>query len=211
MIVWVTAQRHPLNAAALAWKTQHMKNETNLAELYRLLLNIIRTGVVTEVNAEDWLCRVQTGELETTWLNWLTLRAGRSRTWWKPSVGEQVLLLSMGGDLTTAFVLPGIYSDDNPPPSTSEDAMVMTFPDGGWLEYEPEQGRWLIKATSTLRIEAPDNIDLATGLLTITAAKTRIKGAVEQTGGSMTSNGVVADAHTHGGVVKGGDNSGGPS
>lgn len=187
------------------------QDRSSLSELYRIVLNLIRVGVVTEVNAEDWLCRVQTGELETTWLNWLTLRAGRSRTWWKPSVGEQVLLLSIGGDLTTAFVLPGIYSDDNPPPSTSEDAMVMSFPDGGWLEYEPEQGRWLIKATSSLRIEAPDNIDLATGLLTITAAKTRIKGAVEQTDGLMTSNGTVADGHTHGGVVKGGDNTGGPS
>ncbi|WP_437887757.1 phage baseplate assembly protein V [Phytobacter sp. V91] len=187
-----------------------MKSENNLAELYRLLLNIIRTGVVTEVNADEWLCRVQTGELETTWLNWLTLRAGRSRTWWKPSVGEQVLLLSIGGDLTTAFVLPGIYSDDIPPPSTSEDAMVMTFPDGGWLEYEPEKGRWLVKAMSSLRIEAPDNIDLATNLLTISAAKTRIQGAVEQTGGPMSSNGIVVDAHAHSGVIGGPDTTGGP-
>lgn len=115
-----------------------MKTEFSLAELYRLLLNLIRKGVVTDVDAENWQCRVQTGDLETNWLNWLTLRAGKSRTWWKPSVGEQVLVLAVGGELTTAFVLPGIYSDACPPPSTSEDATVTAFPDGGWIEYEPE-------------------------------------------------------------------------
>ncbi|UMT46983.1 hypothetical protein AOY90_15755 [Escherichia coli] len=41
------------------------------------------------------------------WLQWLTHRAGRSRTWWAPSVGEQVLILAVGGELDTAFVLPG--------------------------------------------------------------------------------------------------------
>lgn len=188
-----------------------MNNESGLAELYRLLLNIIRTGVVTEVDSEAWLCRVQTGELETSWLSWLTLRAGKSKTWWKPSVGEQVLLLSVGGDLTTAFVLPGIYSNANPPPSASEDGMVMSFPDGGWLEYEPQAGRWLIKATSSVVIEAPTSIELKTSLLNIDASKTVIKGVVEQSGGNMTSNGVVVHTHTHGGVVSGGAKTGGPS
>ncbi len=28
--------------------------------------------------------------------------------------GEQVLILAVGGELDTAFVLPGIYSGDNP-------------------------------------------------------------------------------------------------
>lgn len=77
--------------------------KSDIAEIYRLLNNLHRTGTILEVNLTDGLCRVQTGELQTTWLNWLTSRGGRSRTWWAPSVGEQVLLLSIGGDLTTAF------------------------------------------------------------------------------------------------------------
>ncbi|MFQ6296002.1 phage baseplate assembly protein V [Escherichia coli] len=63
----------------------------------RLITNLIRTGVVTEVDRENWLCRVKTGELETNWISWLTLRAGNARTWWRPSEGEQVVLLSLGG------------------------------------------------------------------------------------------------------------------
>lgn len=191
--------------------------ENSLAELYRLMLNMIRTGTVIEVNADEWQCRVQTGELQTTWLNWLTTRAGSSRTWWQPSVGEQVLLLSIGGDLTTAFVLPGIYSNDFPPPSTSQEAVVTAFPDGGWIEYEPEMGRYLVKAGASIVFEAPEGITAKTGEFVIEADRTRINsdvvinGNVTQSGGKMTSNGVVADAHVHGGVIKGGDKSGGPN
>lgn len=65
-----------------------------LTEIMRLITNLIRTGVVTEVDRENWLCRVKTGELETNWISWLTLRAGnptltrihflRSGCWSKP-------------------------------------------------------------------------------------------------------------------------------
>ncbi|EKY3119556.1 phage baseplate assembly protein V [Cronobacter turicensis] len=194
-----------------------MKNpEFTFAELYRLLLNLIRNGVVIEVDSENWLCRVQTGELQTTWLNWLTMRAGRSKTWWRPSVGEQVVLLSIGGDLTTAFVLPAIYSKDNPPPSMSEDAQVTSFPDGGWIEYEPETGRYLVKAGANIVFEAPESIQLKTSEFVIDADRTRINsevvmnGDVTQSGGSMSSNGVVVHTHKHSGVERGSSNSGGP-
>ena len=50
-----------------------------LTEIMRLITNLIRTGVVTEVDRENWLCRVKTGELETNWISWLTLRAGIGR------------------------------------------------------------------------------------------------------------------------------------
>lgn len=62
--------------------------------------------VVTEVDRENWLCRVKTGELETNWISWLTLRAGNARTWWRPSEGEQVVLLSLGGNLKPPLRCP---------------------------------------------------------------------------------------------------------
>ncbi|VEB71149.1 Phage P2 baseplate assembly protein gpV [Providencia rustigianii] len=45
------------------------------ADIHRLIRNLIRIGVVTAVDAKKG-CRVQIGDLETDWLNWLTLRAG---------------------------------------------------------------------------------------------------------------------------------------
>lgn len=117
-----------------------MNNLNSLQEIARAIRNLIRTGIVTDVDLDEGLCRVQTGGMQTTWLNWLTCRADRSRVWWAPSVGEQVLLLAIGGELDTAFVLPGIFSDDHPAPSASPDAIHVSFPDGAVIEYEPEIG-----------------------------------------------------------------------
>ncbi|WP_409187108.1 phage baseplate assembly protein V [Escherichia coli] len=154
-----------------------------LTEIMRLITNLIRTGVVTEVDRENWLCRVKTGELETNWINWLTLRAGNARTWWRPSEGEQVVLLSLGGNLETAFALPAVYSNQFAPPSTSADACVTEHPDGGWFEYEPATGRWYVRGIKSMVIEAADNITMKTSEFVLEADRTRINSEVVINGG----------------------------
>lgn len=126
-----------------------MNTLNSLQEIARAIRNLIRTGIVTDVDHDEGLCRIQTGGMETTWLNWLTCRAGRSRVWWAPSVGEQVLLLAIGGELDTAFALPGIFSDDHPAPSASPDALHVSFPDGAVIEYEPENGALTVSGIKT--------------------------------------------------------------
>ncbi|MGK7245354.1 phage baseplate assembly protein V [Buttiauxella agrestis] len=206
-----------------------------LSEILRLLNNMIRTGTILEVNLQDGLCRVQTGELQTTWLNWLTPRAGRSRTWWAPSVGEQVLLLSIGGDLTTAFVLPAIYSDENPAPSASADALHITLPDGAVIEYEPETSALTVSGIKTATVTASESAVVTVPVVTVKASQQitldtpevvctrklttgslevqqggKMSGNIEHSGGTLSSNGVVVDDHEHSGVQKGNDNTGGP-
>lgn len=61
---------------------------TQLTEIMRLITNLIRTGTVTEVDRKKWLCRVKVGELETNWINWLTLRAGDHRCHGHHSAGS---------------------------------------------------------------------------------------------------------------------------
>lgn len=104
-----------------------MNTLASIQELARAIRNMIRTGIVVETDLDAGRCRVQTGGIYTDWLQWLTHRGGRSRTWWAPSIGEQVMILAVGGELDTAFVLPGIYSDDNPAPSASADAWHVEF------------------------------------------------------------------------------------
>ena len=206
-----------------------------ITEVYRLLNNLHRTGTILEVNLTDGLCRVQTGDLQTTWLNWLTPRAGRSRTWWAPSLGEQVLLLSIGGDLTTAFVLPAIYSDEHPAPSASADALHITFADGAVIEYEPETGALTVSGIKTATVTASESVVVTVPSVTVTASKKitldtpevvctnklttgtlevkqggKMSGDIEHSGGTLSSNGVVVDDHEHKGVQKGNDNTGGP-
>ncbi|CAM6340552.1 phage baseplate assembly protein V [Escherichia coli] len=154
-----------------------------LTEIMRLITNLIRIGVVTEVDRENWLCRVKTGDLETNWINWLTLRAGNARTWWKPSEGEQVVLLSLGGNLETAFALPAVYSNQFAPPSTSADACVTEHPDGSWFEYEPATGRWYVRGIKSMVIEAADNITMKTSEFVLEADRTRINSEVVINGG----------------------------
>ncbi|HHI0495915.1 TPA: phage baseplate assembly protein V [Klebsiella pneumoniae] len=205
-----------------------MNTLSTIQELARAIRNLIRSGVVTEVDIVQGLCRVQSGGIQTTWLNWLTTRAGRSRTWWAPSVGEQVLLLAIGGELDTAFVLPGIYSDDNPAPSASADAWLVEFPDGAVMSYEPETGALTVTGIKTANVTASDSVAVSVPVVLI-KAETRVtldtpevvctnklttgtlevkqggkmSGNIEHSGGAFTSNGVQVDKHGHGGIRRG--------
>lgn len=205
-----------------------MKTQATLQDILRLLRNLIRTGVIVEVDLDDGRCRVQTGGITTDWLQWLTARAGHSRLWWAPSVGEQVLLLAVGGELDTAFVLPGIFSDDFPAPSASADALHIDFPDGAVMEYEPETGALTVSGIKTADVTASDSITATVPLVTV-KAETRItldspevvctnklttatlevtkggtmSGDITHTGGKLSSNGVVVDDHNHGKIQRG--------
>ncbi|EPA9242665.1 phage baseplate assembly protein V [Yersinia enterocolitica] len=206
-----------------------MNTQTQITEILRLLRNLIRIGTVAEVDLDNALCRVATGDNTTGWLNWMTLRAGQSRSWWAPSEGEQVLILSLGGELDTAFVLPGIFSDDFPPPSASADGLYIAFPDGATLHYEPESGELQADGIKTAVINASESINataptitcaalvkilldtpevectnnLTTGTLNVKKGGT-MSGNIEHSGGKFSSNGVVVDDHDHGGVLRGG-------
>ncbi|CRY25528.1 phage baseplate assembly protein V [Yersinia enterocolitica] len=200
-----------------------------IAGLKRLLANIIRIGIVSDVDLANGLCRVKIGNLETDWLNWLTLRAGRVRFWSAPSVGEQVMVLSIGGELTTGFVLPAIFSDANPAPSQSADGIVIAFPDGARFEYEPETSHLAVTGIATAVIEASESVTVTAPNITCTASVKitldtpevectqhlttatlevkqggKMTGNIEHSGGKFSSNGVVVDEHDHGGVQRGG-------
>jgi len=193
---------------------------SQIPEILRLLRNLIRIGTVSAVNLDDGLCRVESGNNTTSWLHWLTARAGRTRSWNAPSVGEQVLVLCLGGELDTGFVLPGVFSDDNPAPSASADALHWSFPDGAVIEYEPASGALkatgiqtaTIQAAVKILLDSPE-VECSALLKTATLEVTRggtMQGNVQHSGGSFTSNGVVVHSHKHGGVKSGGDTSGGP-
>ncbi len=88
--------------------------------MLRKLENLVRTGTIAEVRHElpGALVRVRTGNNVTDWRPYHELRAGNTRTWNPPTVGEQVTLLSPGGDLAGALVIGGIHQNDHPAPST---------------------------------------------------------------------------------------------
>lgn len=199
-----------------------MNTLSSIQELARALRNMIRTGVIVETDPDTGRCRVQTGGIVTDWLQWLTHRAGRSRTWWSPSVGEQVLILAVGGELDTAFVLPGIFSDDHPAPSASADALHIAFPDGAVIEYEPQTSALTVSGIKTADVTASESITATVPVVLVRAAERitldtpevvctqklitsslevqkggQMRGDITHTGGSLSSNGKVLHTHKH--------------
>ncbi len=89
-----------------------------IADINRRLENMLRLGIVKEVR--QGYCRVKTGNLVLDWRPYWTQRAGTAKTSWRPSVGEQVLVFSPGGDFHGALIGPAFYSDENDQPDEHE-------------------------------------------------------------------------------------------
>ncbi|CAI2485409.1 phage baseplate assembly protein V [Serratia liquefaciens] len=213
-----------------------MNTLETISELARAVRNLIRIGVIVDVDTVQARCRVQIGGNTSDWLQWLTCRAGGARAWWAPSIGEQVLLLALGGELDTAFVLPGIFSDDFPAPSASAEAYHVSFPDGAVIEYEPQTGALAVSGIVTADVSASTSVNVTAPTVTVNASKKinlnapvvecsnqlvtgtiqikeggEMTGDLNHSGGSITSNGVVVHTHTHGGVETGGGQTDKPS
>ncbi|QXO61568.1 phage baseplate assembly protein V [Morganella morganii] len=207
-----------------------------LNELERLISNLLRVGVVEEVDTKKMVCRVRTGDILTDWIRWGTDRAGAGRSWWPPDAGEQVIIGAVNGELTTAFVLCSLYSDANSAPSHSAQAMHKTFSDGAVIEYEPETGELTVTGIQKATVNAAQKIDATAPEVTVTASAQinfntpkvvcsdnltcatlnvekggEMTGNFNHTGGSINSNGVTLHTHKHGGVERGSSNTDTPA
>ncbi len=94
----------------------------SVVDLRRLLSNVLRFGTVAEVDLARARCRVQSGELLTDFVPWLVPRAGETIEWSAPSVGEQVILLSPGGDTHGSAVRCAGRGTWEPIPHTKPDS-----------------------------------------------------------------------------------------
>lgn len=211
--------------------------QPDLIELARRLANLIRLGTVAHIDAAQARIRVNTGQILTDWLPWLALRAGTTSTWSLPSIGEQVVLLSPSGDPAQSIALPAVYSDAHPAPSSNPTEHTIVFPDGAHIRYDVATGHLDATAITTVTVSAAAGITLHAPIVTLDAAQTlatgaltvqglltyqsglagtgggsgtSINGPITQTGGALSSNGIVLGTHTHGGVQSGGSSTGGP-
>lgn len=181
----------------------------NLIELHRLLSNLLRVGAIASVDVGAARCRVRIGEITTAALPWLAQRAGDAAAWSAPTVGEQVLVLSPGGDLAQGIVLSGLYQDAHPAPGSESGLHRFVAGDGAVLEYDEN--------TSTLRATLPGGgrAELtAPGGVSITG-DVAIDGDVTVTGSLAASvqveaAGIKLTSHRHGQVAGGSSTSGPP-
>ncbi len=193
---------------------------SDLSEAFRLIGNLIRTGTVFAVDLQTRPAkvRIQDGEWQSGWLQWLELRAGTTKTWNPPTAGEQVLALCPGGDTVAGYVLAGLNSDSNPAPSESANEHVTTYPDGARIVYDHAAGALMATGMKTVRAEVAQSFTIkcpniildgkttVTDLFTYQSGLsgkdgkgnfTEIRGNLRHTDGEIRSNGVVLHTHRH--------------
>lgn len=134
----------------------------------------MRVGRVAEVDYAKAKARVKIGELTTDFMPWLT----PSTALWIPlKQGEQVVVLSPGGDLRFGIILPALYQTAKPAPA-SDNAKITVVAD---IDHQGNQ------ATS-------GNIDAQ--------GQVSVQGNISTEGGITAKNeiegkGVKLSAHTH--------------
>ncbi|HDM8427822.1 phage baseplate assembly protein V [Yersinia enterocolitica] len=208
------------------------------AEIYRLIMNLIRFGIVEQVNLalDPPKARVRCGELLTDWLPWSVRRAGNARTWWPPTEGEQVIILAAGGELSAGVIIASLYQKSASAPINTANTQHATYPDGAVIEYNADTGALKASGIKTATLDASESIQATAPEITcsasvkitldtpivectqhLTTATLEVKqsgkmtGNIEHSGGTFSSNGVVIDDHDHGGVQRGGSNTNGPN
>jgi phage baseplate assembly protein V len=121
-------------------------SNARLGELERRLSNTIRPGTVLEADYAKARLRVTMGDNTSAWLPWLTSRAGEDRTWHAPEVGEQVIVMAPGGELSAGYVMPGgVYKNDYPANADKAEISRTTYKDGAILEYDREAHTHLLQ------------------------------------------------------------------
>jgi len=186
------------------------------------LVNLIRYGTVATVDVATARVVVSVGGLTTKPIPWLAPRAGAMRTWSPPSPGEQVLVLSPGGNLGAAVALTGLfYEAFTKPHDATADNVVIAFGDGAVLLYDqaahllkgalPADGRVELTAPRGFRLVG--NVDVDGQLHVMQAARFD---ATLHTAQDITSDGDVKAAdislrnHPHDKIQPGSGMSGKP-
>jgi phage baseplate assembly protein V len=137
------------------------KDGLTLSNLERRLANIIRIGTIFEINHEIAKARVRIGELETNFLPWINSNSGSNNSWNPPEIGEQVVILSSGGELSQAVILPSLYKNNASENSNTIKSMI--FADGSKVSFNLESGNLDldIKGNTTIKVAGSAQIEAA--------------------------------------------------
>lgn len=173
------------------------------SDLERRVASLLRYGTVQEADYAAARVRVAMGGAVTHWLPWITLRAGGDRSWWAPEPGEQVLVLSPGGDTARGVALGGIFQTAHPAPADRASLDRRVYADGAVIEYDREAHRLHALIPGDAVLEASRDVDVRAGGRIGARAGTRVEITAPQI---VLSGSIVLDGPlTQGGGANGGD------
>lgn len=130
-----------------------------LNDLGRRLANIIRIGIIFEIDYQTAKARVKIGDLETNWLPWVNANSQNNKSWNPPQIDEQVIILSPGGELNQAVILPSLYK--NNAAENSADIQSIVYKDGSKISFDHKAGNLDldIKGNATIKVTGNANIE----------------------------------------------------
>lgn len=175
----------------------------------RLIGDLIREGVVVSVDHASGTARVEfADELTTGDIPWLESRAGSTRTWSPPAVGEQVVVLAPEADTARCMIIGSLSSDAHPHPANDASTLA-EYEDGARIGYDPVSHALtaLLPGGATVMIVADGGLSFK-GHLTVDGdinSTGTITGATDVVGAGKSLKG-----HVHLGVQPGGGLSGKP-
>jgi phage baseplate assembly protein V len=179
------------------------------------LSDLIRMGSVASVDLAAGTCTIRYGDpddedggAETPPIRWIAIRAGKTRSYSPPSIGEGAVLLAPDGQLAGAVALLGVPSDAFPLPGATL-AELVEYDDGAVIGYDPENHALtaILPAGATALVEAPGGLTIR-GPVTIEGDVT-LTGRMDA-GEDVTADGVSLKTHKHGDVQAGAAQSGPP-
>lgn len=172
-------------------------------ELTRRLENLVRRGTVAEVRAKPLSVRMRCGDNTTDWLQVQCLRAGtQGSTFWAPEVGEQGLVLSVGGDMGQGVALLGLYSEAMAQPSDGAAHIKLNKDNTDFIRYENGTLKLCIGPASVTISRESVRISTAAAWLDI--------GTTVEASPDVLAAGISLVHHVHGGVTKGFSTTEGP-
>lgn len=193
-------------------------------DLERRLQSFVNRGIVTQVDYKTARCRVQIDGVETDWLKFSSGRLGKVSIWNPPHIGEQVLVISETGELSTGVVTHSFDYDNQPMPSSSPDTIELHCADGATFIYNhsshqlgvtlPDESvttlvsRRLQVSASDVAIDC-DNYHVNCSAYAVDCQSYNLNSQTNNQKGTLTINGKPYLGHNHSGVESGPSSTGG--
>ncbi|XHR29613.1 MAG: phage baseplate assembly protein V [Chthoniobacteraceae bacterium] len=155
-----------------------------ITDLERRQAKLIRAGKIAEIDYTAARVKVKIGLNITAWIPWIAGKAGGNSEWNPPEVGEQVVVISPGGDFSNGFALVGIYQNasealpNSAAPGSSGDVRRSIFGDGATIDYDrknhvyaatlPAAGKSVVTTGAATVTQTKDSVVMTVGGTSLT-------------------------------------------
>lgn len=182
-------------------------NMADTADIQRLIGDLAREGTVASVDLDTGTARVEFADgLTTGDIPWLAGRAGSTRSWSPPAIGEQVVVLAPEADTARGMIIGSLSSDAHPHPA-NDGSTLTEFEDGATISYDPKAHSLMayLPADATVLVVARGGLHF-TGDLTIDGdvhATGTVTGDADVIGGGKSLKGHVHTRVQAGAAISG--------